>query len=90
MVTEPVDAGLVDVLASQQLAGQIRRAVDVIVAVAVAGAADPAVFNSLRMQLPERVDEATVVSELQVEVVFERGEEAVPRLMVWFEAPVRL
>lgn len=85
MVTESVDAGLVEVAAGHQRGGEVVGAVDVVVAVAIPGAADPAVLNFLGMQGAEGVDETAIVSELPVEVVLEGGEEFVARLVVRFE-----
>ncbi|MBF6167016.1 hypothetical protein IU486_20020 [Streptomyces gardneri] len=42
-------------------------------------------FDQLRVQRPERIDQPAVGGETTVEVVFEFDEEAVARLMVGFE-----
>jgi len=75
VVTESVDAGLVEVVAGHQLGGEVGGAMEVVVAVAVTGAADPAVLDFIGVQGSEGVDEAAVVGELAVEVVFEGREE---------------
>jgi hypothetical protein len=53
----------------------------VVVAVAVAGPADPAVLGGVGVEVPERVGEAVGVGEGLVEVVLERREERVPGLV---------
>ncbi len=56
-----------------------------VVAVPVAGPADPAVLGSFRVKAPERVGKTVRVGESPVEVVLERGEERVPGLVPGFE-----
>lgn len=58
---------------------------DVVVAVAVSSAAEPAVLDFLGVQGSEGVDEAAAVSELPVEAIFEWREELVAGLVVGFE-----
>ena len=48
-----------------------------VVAVSVAGSADPAVLGLVRVQVPEGVGEAVGVGECLVEAVLERREERV-------------
>jgi hypothetical protein len=71
-----------EVVAGHQFGGEVGGAMDVVVAIAVAGAADPAVLDFLGVQGSEGVDEAAVVVELTVEVVFEGREELVVGLVV--------
>lgn len=68
-----------DVVAGDQFAGQIWGARGVVVAVAVTGAANPAVFHRVGVQGTEGVEQAAVIGELPVEVVLERREERVVR-----------
>ena len=51
---------------------------------AITGAPDPAMLNCLGMQGAEGVDEAAGVGQLAVEVVFERREKLVARLVAGF------
>jgi hypothetical protein len=72
----------VDVLALLEVRGELLRAVRVVVAVAVAGAADPAVLHQVGLGVPERVDQAVPVGQAAVEVVLEPAERGVARLVV--------
>jgi hypothetical protein len=56
----------------------------VVVAVSVACPADPAVLSLIGVQVPEGVGEVMFSDEGTVEVVFERGEEGVVRLVAGF------
>jgi hypothetical protein len=57
----------------------------VVLAVAIAGPADPAVLDGVRVQAPEGVHQAVLVVKGLVEVVLEGGEEPVVGLVVGFE-----
>ena len=56
-----------------------------VIAVTIAGPADPAVLGRVRVEAPECVGEAVVACESLVEVVLEWGEERVPGLVAGFE-----
>ncbi len=58
VVTESVDARLVEVVAGHKLGGEVGGTIDVVVAVAVTSAADPAVLDFLGVQGSEGIDEA--------------------------------
>jgi hypothetical protein len=82
VIAEPGEAGFVDVLT---VGKQVLGCVGVVVAVAVAGAADPAVVELVGVEVAEGVDEAVAVGQGAVEVVFERLEDRVAGLVAGFE-----
>jgi len=57
----------------------------VVVAIAIAGPADPAVFHQHRIHMPERINHFELLQQALVEAVLEGGEERVVRLVVWFK-----
>ena len=63
MITEPVDAGVVEVVAGHQLGGQALGAMDVVVVVAIPGADRPSCADLLGMQGGKGVDETAIVGE---------------------------
>src|SRR6266567_6515936 len=81
MIGELFVPGLMQVAARSDPVAQGAGAEDVVVSIAVASPADPAVLGVVWVQVAERVDQAMCVGQGAVEVILKRGEEGIARLV---------